>query len=137
MAPRRLEEASLRGARILLVEDEIAVRKLVRKLLEVLGCSVIEAGSGREAHDLWPEIQHEVSMVVSDIVMPEGVSGWELARELHHRHPELGILLTSGYSELPEDHGLGGIPRIEFLQKPYGVNTLKASLSKLVELASL
>ncbi len=63
--------------------------------------------------------------------MPEGVSGWDLARELHHRHPDLGILLTSGYSDLPEDHGLGGISRIGFLQKPYGVNTLREALSNL------
>lgn len=126
-----LAEARLRGTTILLVEDEMAVRKLVRKLLEVLGCSVIEAVSGREALDLWPEIRDHVSLVVSDIVMPEGVSGWDLARELHHRHPDLGILLTSGYSDLPEDHGLGGIPRIGFLQKPYGVNSLRESLSTL------
>lgn len=126
-----LAEARLRGTTILLVEDEMAVRKLVRKLLEVLGCSVIEAVSGREALDLWPEIRDRVSLVVSDIVMPEGISGWDLARELHHRHPDLGILLTSGYSDLPEDHGLGGIPRIGFLQKPYGVNSLRESLSTL------
>lgn len=126
-----LAEARLRGTTILLVEDETAVRKLVRKLLEVLGCSVIEAVSGREALDLWPGIRDRVSLVVSDIVMPEGVSGWDLARELHHRHPDLGILLTSGYSDLPEDHGLGGIPRIGFLQKPYGVNTLRESLATL------
>lgn len=126
-----LAEARLRGTTILLVEDEMAVRKLVRKLLEVLGCAVIEAVSGREALDLWPGIRDRVNLVVSDIVMPEGVSGWDLARELHHRHPDLGILLTSGYSDLPEDHGLGGISRIGFLQKPYGVNTLRESLSNL------
>lgn len=126
-----LVEARLRGTTILLVEDETAVRKLVRKLLEVLGCSVIEAVSGREALDRWPEIRDQVSLVVSDIVMPDGVSGWDLARELHHRHPDLGILLTSGYGDLPQDHGLGGIPRIGFLQKPYGVNTLREQLSTL------
>jgi len=130
----RLVEAHLKGTTILLVEDEAAVRKLVRKLLEVLGCSVIEAASGREALDLWPGIRANVSMVVSDIVMPEGVSGWDLARELHHHHPDLGILLTSGYSETPEDHGLGDISQIEFLQKPYGVNALKASLARLADL---
>jgi signal transduction histidine kinase/ActR/RegA family two-component response regulator len=130
-AAENLVEAHLRGNTILLVEDETAVRKLVRKLLEVLGCTVIEAVSGREALDLWPEIRDRVSLVVSDIVMPDGVSGWDLARELHHRHPDLGILLTSGYGDLPQDHGLGGIPRIGFLQKPYGVNTLREQLSAL------
>lgn len=132
-----LAEARLRGTTILLVEDEMAVRKLVKKLLEVLGCSVIEAVSGREALDLWPGIRDRVNLVVSDIVMPEGVSGWDLARELHHRHPDLGILLTSGYSDLPEDHGLGGISRIGFLQKPYGVSTLRESLSNLATPASV
>jgi signal transduction histidine kinase/CheY-like chemotaxis protein len=132
---RRSPHTSLEGTTILLVEDEAAVRKLVRKLLEVIGCEVIEAASGREALDRWPEIREQVSLVVSDVVMPEGVSGWDLTRELHHLHPDLGILLTSGYSELPSDHGLGGIPQIEFLQKPYGAGALKASLSRLVNLA--
>jgi len=127
-----LEDAKLKGATILLVEDEVAVRKLVRKLLEMLGCSVIEATSGREALALWAEISDQVSLVVSDIVMPEGVSGWDLAKELHHRHPALGILLTSGYDELPEEHGLHDRPRIAFLQKPYEVSTLKATLSRLI-----
>lgn len=126
-----LLETRVRGLTILLVEDENAVRKLVRKLLEVLGCSVIEAISGREALDLWPKIRDQVSLVVSDIVMPDGVSGWDLARELHHRHPSLAILLTSGHGELPRDHGLGGIPQIGFLQKPYGVNTLREQIAAL------
>jgi len=135
--PRRmaLEEATLKGATILLVEDEVAVRKLVRKLLEMLGCSVIEAASGREALALWPDIFDRVALVVSDIVMPEGVSGWDLARELHQNHPDLGILLTSGYDELPEEHGLHGRPQIAFLQKPYEVRTLKNTLSRLISLA--
>jgi len=137
VAKERLGDTNLKGTTILLVEDETAVRKLVRKLLEVLGCKVIEAASGREALDLWPGIRHRVSLVVSDIVMPEGVSGWDLARELHHRHPDLGILLTSGYSELPEDHGLGNIPQIGYLQKPYGVNVLRSSLARLLETAGL
>ncbi len=127
-----LEEVNLTGATILLVEDEDAVRKLVRKLLEMLGCSVIEATSGREALALWEEISDQVTLVVSDIVMPENVSGWELARELHHRHPSLGILLTSGYEEMPEEHGLHNRPQIAFLQKPYEVRTLKATLSRLL-----
>jgi signal transduction histidine kinase len=134
-AAESLIETHLRGMTILLVEDENAVRKLVRKLLEVLGCNVIEAVSGREALKLWPEIRDQVSLVVSDIVMPEGVSGWDLARELHHCHPDLAILLTSGHGDLPQDHGLGGIPRIGFLQKPYGLNTLREQLSALTSSA--
>ena len=132
--PRRVgakQIRNLRGETVLLVEDEDAVRKLVRKLLERLGCSVVEAASGREALDLWPGLRERVDLVVSDVVMPGGVSGWDLARELHQRHPELGILLTTGYAEGPEDHGLGGIERIGYLQKPYSAAALQESLSRL------
>ena len=126
------DEESLKGITILLVEDENGVRKLVRKLLEMLGSEVIEAKSGRQALDLWPEISEKVSLVVTDIVMPEGVSGWDLARELHSTRPELGILLTSGYDERPEDHGLGDEEQIAFLQKPYEAKTLKHTLQQLL-----
>ena len=64
--------------------------------------------------------------------MPEGISGWDLARELHDLHPELGILLTSGFGGVPADHGLGEISQIAFLQKPYGVKALKENLSQLI-----
>jgi hypothetical protein len=129
----KTEHQSIRGSKVLLVEDESAVRKLVRKLLEMHGCSVIEARSGKQALDIWPEVCHEISVVVSDIVMPEGVSGWDLARQLHEQHPDLGILLTSGYNEKPEDHGLGNEPQIAFLQKPYEAVKLKSNLFDLIQ----
>ncbi|MDF1823035.1 MAG: ATP-binding protein [Verrucomicrobiales bacterium] len=129
----KVDHQSIRGSKVLLVEDESAVRKLVRKLLEMHGCSVIEAQSGKEALDIWPDICDEISVVVSDIIMPEGVSGWDLARHLHERHPNLGILLTSGYNERPEDHGFGNEPQIAFLQKPYESIKLKSNLFELIQ----
>lgn len=136
-APKKVSQDvsrnSLDGCNILLVEDESSVRKLVRKLLEMLGCQVVEAVSGKQALDLWSEIGDKVAVVVSDIVMPEGVSGWELAKELHDRDPSLGILLTSGYNERPEDHGLGDEPSVAFLQKPYDSGNLKKTLARLLE----
>ena len=127
------QKDNLRGSTILLVEDESAVRKLVKRLLEMLGVRVLEAPSGRKALDLWPEIRDEVSLVISDIVMPDGISGWELAKELHKEHPKLGILLTSGYDERPEDHDLGDQPQIAFLQKPYETKNLRQMLGQLLE----
>ena len=134
-AKKRLSNAKkkvLEGTTILLVEDESAVRMLVRKLLEMLGCSVIEAESGRKALDLWPEIQDKVTLVVSDIVMPDGVSGWDLARELRKDRPEVGILLTSGYCESPDDHNMGDDSQVAFLQKPYASSNLETTLSALL-----
>ncbi|MDF1860095.1 MAG: ATP-binding protein [Verrucomicrobiales bacterium] len=124
---------SICGSKVLLVEDESSVRMLVKKLLEMHGCTVIEAASGRKALDLWPEVCDEISVVVSDIVMPDGVSGWDLAKELHLKSPNLGILLTSGYNEKPEDHGLGEDPKIAFLQKPYEAKKLKSNIYELLQ----
>lgn len=120
------------GIRVLLVEDEASVRKLAKKLLEVMGCSVVEAANGREALRMWTGIQSEVDLVISDIFMPGDVSGWDLARELHLRHPDLGILLTSGHTQQPDEQGLGDIPQIAFLQKPYGIASLRSMLADLI-----
>lgn len=128
----RFATCGLQGTKILLVEDQMAVRKLVRKLLEVLGCDVIEVGSGREALDLWPSVQDQVRLVLSDVVMPGGVSGWDLARELHQRHPDLAILLTSGHAAEMERYGLDEESGVAFLQKPYGVDTLRESMAGLL-----
>ncbi|MEM9015700.1 MAG: ATP-binding protein [Verrucomicrobiota bacterium] len=113
------EPPPLEGAKVLLVEDDSAIRKMVRKLLELFGCAVIEAGSGKEALELWESVENDISIIVTDVVMPEGVSGWDLAIEIHRRQPDLPILVTSGYGERPEDHGLENEPQIDFLQKPY------------------
>lgn len=120
------------GSRILLVEDENSVRKLVRKLLEMNGCTVVEAVSGKEALEMWPGICDEITLVVSDIIMPDGVSGWDLAKKLHEDSPDLGILLTSGYAENPEEHGLEGDSRVAFLQKPYESRKLRSNLYDLL-----
>lgn len=122
---------SFRGIHVLLVEDEKSVRKLVRKLLEMIGCTVTESPSGKDALERWPSLSNQISLVVSDVMMPGGVSGWELARQIHKSHPDLGILLTSGYSERPEDHGLEGVSEVSFLQKPYDIGKLKEELLTL------
>ena len=128
---RSLGKAAFEGVHVLLVEDEKPVRKLVRKLLEMIGCTVTESPSGKDALERWPALCNEVSLVVSDVMMPGGVSGWELARQIHRSNPELGILLTSGYSERPEDHGLEGVSEVSFLQKPYDIGKLKEELQAL------
>jgi len=130
---QRIEEPreSIRGETVLLVEDDSSVRKLVRRLLEMNGCLVIEAVSGREAMDRWPEIRDSVSLVVTDVIMPGGVSGWDLARSLHEDRPELGILLTSGYTEHGGDDALKTSQQVKFLQKPYEASKLRDTLYHL------
>ena len=83
---------------ILLVEDEGSVRKPTRKLLERYGYKVLEAANGIEALRCWEEDHNSVSLLLTDLVMPGGVSGQELARQLRAKQPELRIIYTSGYS---------------------------------------
>lgn len=120
-----------KGTHVLLVEDEQSVRRLVRKLLEMIGCTVTESPSGKDALERWPSLSDDITLIVSDVMMPGGVSGWELARQIHKSNPNLGILLTSGYSERPEDHGLEGVAEVSFLQKPYDIAKLKEELQTL------
>ena len=74
---------------ILLVEDEPMLRELVRDILQDYSYQVIEAGSGVEALRLWDEQKHEVDLLLTDMVMPEGLNGRELADQLRKRKPGL------------------------------------------------
>ncbi len=113
--------SSVQGGKeiILVVEDEIALRELVREILEGHGYHVLEAGSGVEALRLWEAQDHKVDLLLSDIVMPEGMSGRELAEHLQKADPCLPVILTSGYSQDMIERETVLDNRIKFFSKPY------------------
>jgi DNA-binding NtrC family response regulator len=80
------------------VEDEEAVRSTVRRILVRSGYTVHEAGSGREALERWRGRTHEFDLLLTDLVMPEGISGTELAEQLWIHRPDLKVIFMSGYS---------------------------------------
>jgi len=86
------------GATILLVEDERPVRSTVRRLLERHGYRVLEASNGQEALQLVTASAEEISLVLSDMVMP-GMGGTELAGRIRSVAPKLPVLLMTGYTE--------------------------------------
>jgi signal transduction histidine kinase/CheY-like chemotaxis protein len=104
---------------ILVVEDEQALRELLREVLEGQGYHVLEAASGVEALRVWEAQGRRVDLLLSDIVMPEGMSGRELAGKLQEADPRLPVILTSGYSQdmIERDRELDG--KIKFFPKPY------------------
>jgi PAS domain S-box-containing protein len=106
---------------ILLVEDDPAVRLMTRRTLEAYGYRVWEADSGREALRIWRNCAAEINLLLSDLVMPDGITGSELARVLRDQRPDLRILLMSGYSPEMAGKDAGEIPLdlATFLQKPY------------------
>jgi PAS domain S-box-containing protein len=103
---------------ILLVEDESPLRKLARGMLERCGYTVIEAGSGPEAVTLWNQTA-KVDLLLTDMVMPGGMTGRELAVQLESRSPSLKVLYTSGYSLDFVDSDLLLREGINFVPKPY------------------
>jgi len=118
--------AALRGGTetILLAEDEPALRALVRSVLTRLGYHVIEAATGIRALELWEQHRDEIRLLLTDMVMPDGLSGRDLAERLLAADPKLKVIYTSGYN--PEFAGktLGLRDGVDFLPKPFAAPKL-------------
>jgi CheY-like chemotaxis protein len=117
-APRIRGGSLPRGTEsLLVVEDNPDVRRLVRRQLTELGYSVHEAGNGPEALTMLRS-PLAVDLMFTDIVMPEGMTGYELAGLARESRPDLAVLFTSGYTAVGAalDHQPGEVP---LLSKPY------------------
>lgn len=104
---------------ILVVEDEPVLRDLASVILNQCGYRVLEAGSGVEALSLWEHHRGSVDLLLTDMVMPEGISGVELAQKLVASEPRLKVIFTSGYNVDDLDTALIATGTAAFLQKPY------------------
>jgi signal transduction histidine kinase len=109
---------------ILLVEDEPGVRMLTRVVLERQGYRVLEAAHGLEAVRLWDQHQAAIRLLLTDIVMPEGVNGRELAGRFRAANPTLPVIFTSGYSADIAGRELALQEGQNFLQKPFSPRQL-------------
>ncbi len=103
---------------VLLVEDETMVRVMTGAMLEQVGYSVLEASNGVEALEKWEKSLGEVDLLLTDLVLPEGISGRQLAKKLQECKPELKVVLTSGYSAEIAGTELVPQPGQVFVQKP-------------------
>ncbi|RYZ70269.1 MAG: response regulator, partial [Lysobacteraceae bacterium] len=120
---------TLRGS-VLLVEDDVEVAALVSDMLGDLGYEVIHTSGPDAALGALANARH-LDLVFSDIMMPGGRSGIDLARELRRRRPDLPVLLTSGFAERHRDdaQAMG----IQVLSKPYGLEDLRVAISYALE----
>ena len=103
---------------VLLVEDDSAVRMLTRVVLERAGYRVMEAANGVAALKLVGENPESVQLLFTDMVMPEGMGGRELAKRLQALNPELRVIFTSGYSADIAGRELSLQEARNFIQKP-------------------
>jgi signal transduction histidine kinase/CheY-like chemotaxis protein len=117
LAPANIAHAS-QGETILLVEDEVAVRQVTRRMLTSDGYNVLTAGDAVAARAMFDQHGDDIALMISDVMMP-GESGPELATRMRERWPNLTVLFISGYSnsELPDDGNVDAAD--DFLQKPF------------------
>lgn len=109
---------------ILVVEDEPGVRDLVVLLLKRCGYTVLPAVSGVAALEVWREHREEIALLLTDIVMPDGMTGHDLAAELQRQKPALKVIYTSGYNDKLPHYGISDEDDRHYLQKPYNPQKL-------------
>jgi two-component system, cell cycle sensor histidine kinase and response regulator CckA len=112
-----------RGEWILLVEDEVPLRSMMKRSLEHAGYRVLEAGRLAEALDCFTRAAQPIGLVLTDVVMPGG-SGLDLARQVAGLRPGVPVLFTSGYTEGDIQRKALLPPEAAFLQKPVTPDTL-------------
>jgi CheY-like chemotaxis protein len=114
-------KTELRGGHeaILVVEDEAAVRALIRKSLERYGYRVWEAASGPQALSVWRQHHAVFDLLICDVILPGGMSGFQLAERLRGEKPALKVIYSSGYGGDILGEGPAAGKDISFLPKPY------------------
>ncbi|MBV9883505.1 MAG: CHASE3 domain-containing protein [Sphingomonadaceae bacterium] len=114
---------------ILVVEDNPNVRKALVRNLDSLGYRCLEAANGAEAMSL-VRLGARFDLLFTDIVMPGGMTGYELAAAVRRLRPGQKVLFTSGYTELAIEHGTGSDP---LLSKPYRKQELAQALRAILD----
>jgi signal transduction histidine kinase/CheY-like chemotaxis protein len=119
---------------VLVVEDEPALRDLAQLILEECGYRVVSASTGPEALEVWKSRGGAIDLLLTDMVMPEGLSGAELAETLRRLKPGLRVIFTSGYTM--DEMSTGFLKRCNdarFLQKPYSRTVLARNVRQSLD----
>jgi CheY-like chemotaxis protein len=125
------ETATAHGELILVVEDNADVRRTAVSQLRDLGYRTLEAANGKEALAQLDGAS-QIALVFTDIVMPGGMTGWELGTAIKALRPDLPILYTSGFSESSVQDDRANLANRLFLPKPYRKRELAQKLQQLL-----
>jgi PAS domain S-box-containing protein len=120
---------------ILLVEDQTAVRRMLREALSGAGYRVWEAGNGAEALEQCAASLSRIDLVVSDIVMPV-MNGLRMVEELQRRRPDLKVIFMSGHAEEMISRQSGPDPVADVMQKPFTPDVLVRRVREVLDQAS-
>jgi len=127
--------SKLRSGRetILLVEDEASLREMLSLCFRRQGYDVLEAGNGVEALKVWQQHAQKIDLLFADMVMPEGISGKELAERFRKEKSRLKIIISSGYSDETWQHGAPTGQGMIFLPKPYQLSALAEAVRECLD----
>jgi CheY-like chemotaxis protein len=120
------------GEIVLLVEDEEGVRELAAEMLGDLGYRVIAAADGPAALALARELPR-IDLLFTDVVLPKGMNGRQVAEELARQRPGLRVLYASGYSQDVIEHRGQVEPGLRFVAKPYTMDQLATAVRDALE----
>jgi PAS domain S-box-containing protein len=126
-------DVSGRGETVLVVEDDALLRAYAREALEELGYVVLEAEDAQGALALI-ELHDEISLLFTDLVLPRGTTGAQLAERVRARRPNVRVLFSSGYSRNALARQEQLLPRSSFISKPYTIAALARELRLALEL---
>jgi two-component system, cell cycle sensor histidine kinase and response regulator CckA len=109
---------------VLVAEDEASLREMVVRVLTMQGYKVLEAASGVDAIGVYERATSAIDLLMTDMVMPGGVMGSDLAERLRAENPKLKVIFTSGYSPGMAGKDISAIEQQNFLPKPYSISKL-------------
>jgi two-component system cell cycle sensor histidine kinase/response regulator CckA len=116
---------------LLLVDDEKMILDVSEQMLQSLGYSVLIAGNGKEAIELYENNKDAIDMVILDMIMP-GMGGKETFNILKKINPKVKVLLSSGYSINGQAEEIMGQGCSGFIQKPFNIETLSKKLREIL-----
>lgn len=120
------------GECVLLVEDNADVRQVTRTRLEHLGYTVFEAASGPDAVEILSS-GPVVDIIFSDVVMPGGMSGFDVCRWVRMHRPQTRLLLASGFADKALEQQEVPVADVEILRKPYGRGELARAMRRALD----
>jgi CheY-like chemotaxis protein len=120
----------------LFAEDEPGVREFAVAVLNSLGYRVLQACSGRDALEVWQRHSSRITLLVTDLVMPDGISGVDLAIRLRKEKPALKVILTSGYANGITGRQFEAPAHMHFIQKPYKPQALAQAVRTALDTAA-
>jgi DNA-binding NtrC family response regulator len=121
---------------ILLAEDDPSLRLSVRRTLSQLGYRMLEAPTGVKALEVWNQNRDEIRLLLTDLVMPDGMTGKDLAQRVLHEAPKMKVIYMSGYSaevvgkDFPLKEG------VNFLSKPFQASKLAKTVREKLDAKS-